>query len=139
MQWQDPFARTAPYALSLLRFIVGLLFFEHGLSKLFGFPPGNLHPSEFQLLWFAGVIETFGGLLVALGLFTRAAAFVTSGEMAVGYFLSHAPRSPFPMVNGGDAAVLYCFVFFYLFIAGDGAVSLDRLLGTGRVSASHPR
>jgi len=134
MQWQKPSARTAPYALSLLRFIVGLLFFEHGLSKLFGFPPGNLHPAAFQLLWFAGIIETAGGLLVALGLFTRAAAFLTSGEMAFGYFLSHAPRGPFPMLNGGDAAVLYCFVFLFLFVAGGGALSLDELL-----SASHSR
>ena len=131
MQWQDPFARTAPYALSLLRFIVGLLFFEHGLSKLFGFPPGNLHPAAFQLMWFAGIIETVGGLLIALGLFTRAAAFITSGEMAIGYFLVHAPKSGFPEANGGDAAILYCFVFFFLFVAGGGMVSLDRLLEPG--------
>ena len=126
-----------PYVLSLLRLIVGLLFLEHGLGKLFNFPPGTLHPAAFQLLWFAGIIESVGGLLIALGLFTRAAAFVTSGEMAIGYFLLHAPKSPFPLVNGGDAAVLFCFVFFYLFFAGGGAWSLDRLLAPGRVRSAH--
>ena len=125
---QDFRATCQPYVLSLLRFIVGLVFFEHGLSKLFGFPPGNLHPAAFQLLWFAGIIETVGGFLVAIGLFTRAAALITSGEMAFAYFLSHAPKAAYPLVNGGDAAVLYCFVFFYLVFAGGGAWSLDRLL-----------
>jgi putative oxidoreductase len=126
------FRSWEPYVLSLLRLIVGLLFFEHGLSKLFNFPPGNLHPGAFELLWFAGVIETIGGLLVALGLFTRAAAFITSGEMAIAYFLRHEPRSPFPLINGGEGAVLFCFLFFYLFIAGGGAWSVDRLLNANR-------
>ena len=127
MVTRDFRAAWEPHILSLLRLIVGLLFLEHGLSKLFGFPPGNLHPAAFQLEWFAGIIETAGGLLVALGLFTRPAAFITSGEMAVGYFLVDAPRSVFPLDNGGDAVVLYCFVFFFLSFAGGGAWSLDRL------------
>ena len=107
-------AEWEPRVLSILRIVVGLLFMEHGTAKLFGFPAAPMHPAMFQLLWFAGVIECFGGLLVAIGLFTRYAAFVMSGEMAVGYFYSHFPRSFFPLLNGGDAAVLYCFIFLYL-------------------------
>jgi len=116
-----------PRVLSIVRIIVGLLFMEHGLGKLFGFPPVPTQPALFQFLWFAGVIETIGGLLVAIGLFTRPAAFIVSGEMAVGYFMSHAPRGFFPLLNGGDAAILYSFIFFYFFVAGGGAWSLDRL------------
>ena len=93
-------------ALSVLRIVVGLLFMEHGTAKLFGFPTAANHPAMFQLLWFAGIIEALGGLMLAIGLFTRCVAFVMSGEMAVGYFLSHAPRGFFPPLNGGDAAVL---------------------------------
>jgi putative oxidoreductase len=116
-----------PRVLSILRIVVGLLFMEHGLGKLFGFPTAAMHPAMFQLLWFAGVIEAFGGLLLALGLFTGPAAFIMSGEMAVAYFYSHAPKNFFPVINGGDAAILYCFIFFYIFVAGGGAWSLDRL------------
>lgn len=117
----------APRVLSIVRIIVGLAFLEHGTSKLFGFPHGNLSPHMFQLLWFAGIVETVCGGLVALGLFIRPAAFLASGEMAIGYFYAHAPRNFFPLINGGDAAILYCFAFFYLFVAGGGAWSLDRL------------
>lgn len=113
--------------LSIVRIMVGLLFLEHGMSKLLGFPPGP-SPSMFALGWFAGIIELVGGALVALGLFTRIAAFIMSGEMAVGYFMVHAPKSFFPFLNGGDAAILYCFIFLYLVFAGGGAWSLDRLL-----------
>ena len=116
-----------PRMLSVLRIVAGLMFMEHGMGKLFGFPSAAMHPQFLTLLWFAGIIECFGGALVALGLFTRAAAFLLSGEMAVAYFMAHAPKSFFPLVNGGDAAVLYCFVFLYLFVAGGGAWSLDRL------------
>lgn len=118
-----------PRILSVFRIIVGLLFMEHGLAKLFGFPhvAAYDHLQLFSLLGLAGIIETFGGLLVTLGLFTRVAAFVMSGEMAVGYFMSHAPRGFFPMLNGGDAAVLYCFIFLYFVFAGSGSWSLDRL------------
>ena len=120
----------APRMLSVLRFVTGLMFMEHGMSKLFGIPapfPGG-GPAPFTLLWVAGILETFGGLLVALGLFTRPAAFVLSGEMAIGYWMIHAPKSLFPLLNGGDAAVLYCFVFLYLFVAGGGVWSVDRFL-----------
>jgi len=120
-------AEWEPRVLSILRFVVGLLFMEHGLGKLFGFPVASMHPAMFQLLWFAAVIETVGGLLLAIGLFTRYAAFIMSGEMAIGYFLSHFPKSFFPLANGGDAAVLYCFIFFYIFVAGGGCWSVDRL------------
>ncbi len=101
---------------------------QHGLGKLFGFPSAAISPGMFQLLWFAGVIEAVGGLLMVLGLLTRPAALIMSGEMAVAYFYSHQPRSLFPLNNGGDAAILYCFVFLYIFVAGGGSWSLDRLI-----------
>jgi putative oxidoreductase len=121
-------AEWAPRALSVLRIVAGLLFLEHGTSKLFGIPPFTLGPmpAPFSLLWIGAVIESVGGLLVLLGLFTRPAAFIMSGEMAFAYWMFHAPRSLFPAVNGGDAAVLFCFVFLYLAAAGGGAWSLDR-------------
>jgi len=121
----------APRVLSVVRIVAGLMFLEHGMAKLFGFPGGRPGPHAFQLMWFAGVIETVCGGLIALGLFTRAAAFLASGEMAIGYFYSHAPRSFFPLLNGGDAAILYCFLFLYFFAAGGGAWSLDRLIRRG--------
>ncbi len=123
--------RWAPYVLSVLRIIVALLFLQHGSSKLFGFPQPMSAPALFTMLWFAGAIELVGGVLLMLGLFTRAAAFIMSGEMAVAYFLVHAPRGFFPILNGGDAAVLYCFVFFYLVFAGPGPWSLDALWKRG--------
>jgi putative oxidoreductase len=121
----------APRVLSVLRIVAALMFMEHGLGKLFGFPiwPAGGAPVAFKLLWFAGIIEALGGLLLALGLFTRPVALIMSGEMAVGYWMAHAPKSFFPLVNGGDAAVLYCFVFFYIFVAGAGAWSVDRARG----------
>jgi putative oxidoreductase len=120
--------RFQPYVLSLLRIVVGLLFMQHGLSKLFGFPTGAGFPAFLSLPWFEGCIEMIGGGLIAIGLFTRLAAFITSGEMAIGYFMVHAPKSFFPYVNGGTLAILYCFVFFYLVFAGAGPISLDALL-----------
>lgn len=117
-----------PHFLGIVRIVAGLLFLEHGLAKLFGFPPTPTMPAMFRLLWFAGVIELVGGALVAVGLFTRIAAFIMSGEMAVAYFYSHAPRSFYPMLNGGDAAILYCFLFLYFAVAGSGSWSLDQML-----------
>jgi putative oxidoreductase len=114
-----------PRLLSLLRIAVAL-FMEHGMQKLFGFPPRTgPGPGFLTLLWFAGVIEFLGGLLVLLGLFTRPIAFLLSGEMAIGYFMVHAPRSFFPVLNGGDAAALYSFIFLYLAFAGPSSWSLD--------------
>lgn len=119
--------RFAPYMLSVLRIMAALLFFEHGSAKLFGFPPHGTMPHFPQLEFFAGSIEFTGGILVTLGLFTRQAAFLMSGEMAIGYFLDHAPRSFFPLLSGGEAAVLYSFFFLYLVFAGPGPLSLDAL------------
>jgi putative oxidoreductase len=122
------FDRLRPYVLSLLRIMAGLLFLEHGMAKVFGFPPHGHIPVFPEVEWFAGRIELIGGALIALGLFTRAAAFLTSGEMAIGYFLDHAPRSFFPLLNGGDSPILYCFVFLYLVAAGAGPWSVDGLV-----------
>jgi putative oxidoreductase len=118
----------APRFFAVLRIVTGLLFMEHGLSKLFGWPHMAMFDNlqAFQLVWFAGIIELAGGALLTIGLFTRCAAFVMSGEMAVAYFMSHAPRSFFPLVNNGDSAILYCFLFFYFFLVGAGVWSIDR-------------
>jgi putative oxidoreductase len=113
-----------PYILSVLRIVVALLFIEHGLQKYFGFPSAG--PPMTTLLYVQGVIEIVGGILLLIGAYTRVVAFILAGDMAVAYFMAHFPRSFFPAVNGGDAAVLYCFAFFYIFFAGGGAWSLDR-------------
>ena len=119
----------APRVLSILRIVAALIFFEHGTQKLLGFPPSpRPGPEMLSLGWFAGVIEIVGSPLLVLGLFTRPVAFILSGEMAFAYWLSHAPRSFFPILNGGDAAILYCFVFLYLAFAGGGAWSVDQAL-----------
>jgi putative oxidoreductase len=118
------------HALAALRIVAALLFLAHGLTKLVGFPVGAA-PGEqplMTLLGFAGVIEVITGVLLILGVFTRPAALVASGEMAVAYWFYHAPRSFFPAINGGDAAILFCFIFLYIFAAGPGALSLDGLL-----------
>jgi putative oxidoreductase len=120
--------RFAPYMLSILRIMTALLFLQHGLSKYFGFPQAMDPFPVFSLVWFAALIELLGGILVTLGLFTRIAAFIMAGQMAVGYFLFHAPKSFFPILNHGDAAILYCFVFLYFVFAGAGPLSLDALL-----------
>ena len=117
----------SPRVLSVLRIVTALLFLEHGLMKLFHFPaaqPGAPDPLP-PMLMAAAIIEVVGGGLVALGLFTRIAAFVCSGEMAVAYFMAHAPQGFYPALNMGEGAVLYCFVFLYLVFAGGGEWSLD--------------
>jgi putative oxidoreductase len=127
MNTDDLQAVWAPRALSILRIVAALIFMEHGTQKLLGFPPSDSPgPPLFSLLGLGGVLELFGGLLLALGLFTRPVAFVLSGMMAVAYWMAHAPQSLFPALNGGDAAILYCFVFLYLVFAGGGAWSLDH-------------
>jgi putative oxidoreductase len=117
----------APAVLSIVRIVVALLFFSHGLSKMVGFPSPNL-PALFTLSWFSGAFEFVCGALLAVGLFSRSAAFIAAGEMAVAYFMAHAPRGFFPQLNGGDAAILYCFIFFYFVFAGPGPWSLDAFL-----------
>jgi len=125
----DTAARYAPQMLSILRIVVALLFFEHGTSKLFGWPSAGSMPAAFSLFWVAGVIELIAGALLTLGYFTRLTALIMSGEMAFAYFMSHAPASFFPIANRGDSAILYCFVFLYLAFAGGGPWSLDTLIG----------
>ncbi|KQO59690.1 DoxX family protein [Methylobacterium sp. Leaf469] len=118
----------APRLLSVLRIMAGLLFLAHGTQKLLGFPArmgGGGAPELVSLIGMAGLLELVGGALIVLGLFTRPVAFVLSGQMAVAYFMAHAPKSPFPALNGGDAAILFCFVFLYLAAAGAGPWSLD--------------
>jgi putative oxidoreductase len=130
-------SRYTPEMRSILRIVVALLLFEHGLSKLFGFPSSHM-PVMFTLSWYAGVIEFVGGGLLALGLFTRLSAFVMSGEMAFAYFLSHAPHSFFPIVNRGDGAILYCFIFLYFVFADGGPWSLDALWRPNRRKTPKP-
>ncbi len=116
----------APRMLAVLRIMSALLYMEHGTQKLLGFPPSDRPgPPLLSLFGIGGVLELFGGILLLIGLFTRPVAFVLSGMMAVAYFMFHAPQSFFPALNGGDAAILFCFVFLYLFVAGPGAWSVD--------------
>lgn len=116
----------APRVLSIVRIVTGLIFLEHGTQKLLGFPAGeHAGVGSLTLPWFAGVIELITGTLITLGLFTRPAPFLASGTMAAAYWIAHAPQGPFPVNNGGDAAILYCFVFLYLAFRGGGPWSLD--------------
>ena len=118
--------RYAPQALSLLRIVASLIFLLHGASKILGFPSSGMpSPPVGSLFWVGGLLELVGGLLLLVGLFSRPVAFVLSGEMAVAYWMVHAPQSTYPMVNGGDAAILYCFVFLLIAAAGPGPWSLD--------------
>jgi len=119
----------SPRLLSVMRLAVSLLFFLHGSQKLFGMPSDQVfHPLDtLSLIWFAGVLEFFGGALLFLGLFTRPVAFILSGEMAVAYFKAHAPHGFWPPLNHGELAMLYSFVFLYLVVAGGGAWSLDEV------------
>jgi putative oxidoreductase len=119
----------APRVLSVVRVVSALIFMEHGTQKLLNFPPlAKPLPALFSLSWTAGVLELIGGALLVLGLFTRPVAFILSGQMAFAYWLSHGSRGFFPVINGGDAAILYCFLFLYLAFAGGGAWSLDRVI-----------
>ena len=117
-----------PRLLSLLRIVAGLLYLGHGTQKLLGFPAmagGAGGPPILSIYGISGLLELGLGTLLVLGLATRPAAFIASGHMAFAYWMSHAPRSPFPVLNGGDAAILFCFVFLYLAAAGAGPWSLD--------------
>jgi putative oxidoreductase len=128
MNSSDPYAIWYPRILAVLRIVAALLFLEHGTQKLLGFPPSpNPGPPLASLLGVQGVIELVGGILLLIGLFTRVVAFILSGDMAVAYFMAHFPKSFFPMLNGGDAAILYCFVFLYLAVVGAGEWSVDHV------------
>lgn len=127
MTLEERLNQLAPYVLSITRIVVALLFFEHGLSKMFGFPGAHVPPA-LTLQWFSGAIEFVGGALLAAGFFTRSSAFIMSGEMAFAYFLRHAPLGFFPQLNRGDAAILYCIIFFYIVFAGGGPWTLDAAL-----------
>jgi len=118
-----------PYLRSVLRIVVAFLFIAHGTQKLFGSPGGTSPVELMSLLGLASVLETFGGALLLLGLFTRPLAFLLAGEMAVAYFRGHAPNGFWPLLNRGEPAVLYCFVWLYFATAGPGAWSLDALFG----------
>lgn len=121
-------SRFAPQALGVLRIVTALLFIEHGTQKLFGFPvaPQFGLPAAFTLLWFAAVLEVVGGALILLGLLTRPVAFLLAGQMAVAYWGFHAPHSFYPVLNGGEPAILFCFIFLLLLFTGPGAWSMDK-------------
>jgi putative oxidoreductase len=123
----------APRLLSLLRIVTGLIFLAHGTQKFLSFPAGQVAGSGWTFTHpghFAGIVELVCGLLIALGLFTRPAAFLASGTMAVAYWYGHATKDFFPVNNMGDAAILYCFVFLYIAAAGPGPWSLDARLNS---------
>lgn len=126
-------AAWAPRLLSVLRIVSALIFMEHGTQKLLGFPPmaQGMSPPPLSLLGMAGMLEMVGGALLLIGLLTRPVAFLLAGEMAVAYWMAHAPKALFPALNGGDAAILYCFVFLYIAAAGPGPWSLDARLNAG--------
>jgi putative oxidoreductase len=138
----------APYLLSILRIVVAFLFMQVGTAKLFAFPaavmPGGATAPVGSLPWVAGVLEAIGGGLLLVGLFTRPVAFILSGEMAVAYFIAHAPQGFWPVLNQGAPAVFYCFLFLYFSAAGAGAWSIDALRegapqpGLGTPTASRP-
>jgi putative oxidoreductase len=129
----------SPYLLSILRIITGFLFMQFGTAKLFAFPaaimPGGATAPAFSMIWFAGVLEAFGGALILLGLLTRPVAFVLSGEMAFAYFIGHAPQGFWPVLNQGHPAALYSFLFLYLSGVGGGPWSLDALVRRGSAEA----
>src|SRR5439155_4188516 len=130
-----------PRMLSILRIVVGLLYMEHGLAKVLGFPhqPNHAPYALFTLnSGLRGLLELVGGLLLALGLFTRTVALILAGNMAVAYFMVHAPRGFFPLLNGGELAIVYCFIFLYFWVAAGGAWSLARLRGATSAPAASP-
>ena len=126
----ETMAAWAPRALSVLRIVTGLMIIEHGMAKLLGWPvvAAFAQLKLFSLLGLAGTIELVGGALLIIGLFTQPAAFILSGEMAVAYFMVHAPRSFFPLINGGSLAIIYCFACLYLSTAGGGPWSVDATM-----------
>ncbi len=129
MRIEQTASRLSPHILSALRIMSALLLLQHGLSKFFAFPAAMNRPALFSLFWFAGALELVFGTLLLVGLWTRLAAFILSGELAFAYFLGHAHRGFYPLTNGGEAAVLFCFVFLYIAFAGGGPWSIDAIRG----------
>ncbi len=125
----DSLARYSPQALSILRIVAALVLLQYGTAKLLGFPPVPIFAGVklFSLYGVAGLFELFGSALLLIGLFTRPVAFILSGEMAAAYFMGHFPKGFIPLLNGGNEAVLFCFVFFYFIFAGPGPWSVDAL------------
>ena len=132
------FNSLASHLLSLLRIVTALLFMEHGTMKLFAYPAPLGNIPLLSLMGLAGVLEVFGGFLILIGLFTRPVAFILSGEMAFAYFIAHAPHGFWPVMNHGESAVLYCFLYLYFSAAGAGPWSLDQLLVRRPVAAVNP-
>ncbi len=127
MTGSDVMSTWPPRMLSVLRIVTGLQFLEHGTQKFFSFPTrAGAAPELISLIGLQGCLELAGGVLIILGVFTRPVAFVLAGDMAAAYFIAHFPKSFFPALNGGDAAILFCFVFLYLAVAGGGAWSIDN-------------
>ncbi|MER9300569.1 DoxX family protein [Mesorhizobium sp. M0621] len=126
MKLFEGLAKYQPQALGVLRIITALQFIEHGSQKLFNFPVGEHAEALTGLTLTAGILEFAGGILLALGLLTRPVAFLLAGEMAIAYFMAHMPRGFFPVNNGGDLAISFCFIFLYLVFAGAGAFALDN-------------
>jgi putative oxidoreductase len=124
--------------LSILRIVAAACFIVHGTQKLFNWPPAAqpMHVALMSQFGLAGILETFGGLAILLGVFTRPIAFLLAGEMAVAYFQVHFPRSFFPVLNGGDNVVLFCFIFLYLSVAGAGTWSIDYMVSSNRFDDS---
>ena len=122
--------RYEPQMRSILRIVAALIFMAHGTQKILGIPASDrAFPPVFSQFWFAGIMELVGGALLVIGLFSRPVAFLLSGLMAFAYWMVHAPMHPIPALNGGDAAILFCFVFLYIAVAGPGPLSVDKLTG----------
>ena len=129
MKLLESLAQYQPQALAVLRIMTALQFIEHGTQKLFNFPAGAHAEALTGLALTSGILELAGGVLLVPGLFTRPVAFLLCGEMAIAYFMAHMPRDFFPVNNGGDSAISFCFIFLYLVFAGPGAFALDNRRG----------
>ena len=125
--------RWAPYAVAVLRVVTALLFLQHGMTKILSYPMSSASgPPQWSVLWAAGMLELVGSLFLLVGLFTRPVAFLLAGEMAIAYWMVHAPRGPFPMLNDGEGAILFCFVFLLFVATGAGRWSIDAIIGRNR-------
>jgi putative oxidoreductase len=123
-----------PRILSILRIVTAFLFMQHGTQKMFGFPAPQRHEFDlFSLSGLAGMLELFGGFLILIGLFTRPTAFLLSGQMAFAYFIAHAPQAFWPILNGGELAAMWAFLFLYLAVAGGGEWSVDHIRSAKRI------